>query len=74
MDAIDAKDTLRDAKTNTKEGVRELDGHQVKDDIGNAGDRLRDDLGKAGDKARDEFDKLHRDAHAAYDEKSNAGR
>jgi hypothetical protein len=64
---MDVKDTLRDVKTDTKEAVREVDGHQVKDDVGNAGDRLRDDAGKVGDKLRDEADRLHRDAHTGYD-------
>lgn len=65
---MDVKDTLRDVKTDTKEAAREVDGHQLKDDIGNAGDRLRDDLGKAGDKMRDDMDDVHRRAHETADE------
>ena len=61
---MDVKDTLRDAKTNTKAAVRESDGHQLGDDIANAGDRVRDGLGKLGDKARDEIDRVHGKAHA----------
>jgi len=71
---MDVKDTLRDVKTNTKEAAREVDGHQLKDDVGNAGDRMRDDLGKAGDRMRDEADKLHRDAHETADETSTERR
>jgi len=61
---MDVKDTLRDAKTNTKAAVRESDGHQWSDDVANAGDRVRDDLGKLGDKVRDEVDRVHGKAHA----------
>lgn len=50
---MDVKDTARDLKTDTKEVIRDADGHQVKDDLGNAGDRMKDDLGKAGDQLRD---------------------
>jgi hypothetical protein len=60
---MDAKDTLRDLKTNSKGAVREADGHQLKDDVGNAGDRIRDGLGKAGDKVDD----LHRRTHDGAD-------
>ncbi len=61
---MDVKDTLRDAKTNTKAAVRESDGHQLSDDVANAGDRVRDDLGKLGDKVRDDVDRVHGKAHA----------
>jgi hypothetical protein len=71
---MDVKDTLRDVKTNTKEAAREADGHQLKDDIGNAADRVRDDLGKAGDKLRDEADRLHQDAHRQYDKSTGEPR
>ncbi len=60
---MDAKNTLRDLKTNSKGAAREVDGHQLKDDVGNAGDRIRDGLGKAGDKVDD----LHRQAHEGAD-------
>ena len=53
---MDVKDTLRDIKTDTKEAARKVDGHQLKDDVGNSGDRIRDGLGKFGDKVRDEAD------------------
>ncbi len=57
---MNVKNTLRDVKTDTKEAVRELDGHQLKDDVANAGDRARDELGKFGDKVHDEVDKARR--------------
>jgi hypothetical protein len=53
---MDVKDSLRDIKTDTKEAARRVDGHQLRDDVGNAGDRIRDGLGKFGDKVRDEAD------------------
>ena len=71
---MDVKDTLRDAKTDTKEAARDVDGHQFKDDIANAGDRIRDDLGKAGDKVRGEVDDLHRQAHETADEAADQRR
>ncbi|HEX7671175.1 MAG TPA: hypothetical protein VF395_16390 [Polyangiaceae bacterium] len=64
---MDTKDTLRDLKTDAKGAAREADGHQLKDDVGNAGDRIRDGLGKAGDKVGDEVDSLHRQAHEGAD-------
>ena len=45
------KDTLRDIKTDTKEAARKVDGHQLRDDVGNSGDRIRDGLGKFGTKS-----------------------
>ena len=71
---MDVKDNLRDLKTDTKEAVRDAHGHQLKDDVANAGDRIRDDLGKAGDKVRDEVDRLHRDAHQEHDEATSERR
>lgn len=64
---MDVKNTLRDVKTGTKEAAREVDGHQLKDDVGNAGDRIRDGLGKFGDKVRDEADQAHRNVHETGD-------
>jgi hypothetical protein len=48
----DVKRVYREGETKTKETARELDGHSVSDDIGNAGDELRKNLGNAGDRAR----------------------
>ena len=64
---MDAKDTLRDLKTNSKGAAREADGHQLTDDIGNAGDRIRDGLGKAGDRAGERVDNRHRRTHEGTD-------
>jgi hypothetical protein len=58
---MDVKDTLRDVRTNVKEAAREADGHQLKDDVANAGDRIRDGLGKFGDKVRDEANEARRE-------------
>jgi hypothetical protein len=42
----------REVETETKKGMRELDGHDVGDDIGNAGDEVKKDLGNLGDDVR----------------------
>ena len=46
------KKGVRDVEDAVKRVGREADGHQVTDDIGNAGDRVRTDLGTMGDDAR----------------------
>ena len=48
----DAKRIYREGEQKIKETVREVDGHDVGDDIGNAGDEIRKDLGNAGDDMR----------------------
>ncbi len=48
----DIKKAGRDVQTETKKQVRDLDGHDLGDDIGNAGDEIRKDLGNAGDDIR----------------------
>lgn len=58
----DAKRIYREGETKAKEGLRELDGHDVGDDIGNAGDELRKDLGNAGDRLREAGDRAEDDA------------
>jgi hypothetical protein len=62
----DAKRVEREIETETKRGVRELDGHDLGDDIGNAGDEAKKDLGNLGDDLRrggrdigDELDKRY---------------
>jgi hypothetical protein len=62
----DAKRVGRDVETETKKGIRELDGHDLGDDIGNAGDEVKKDLGNLGDDLRrggrdagDELDKRY---------------
>ncbi len=48
----DAKKLSRTVENKGREVGRELDGHDVGDDIGNAGDDLRAGLGNAGDSVR----------------------
>lgn len=42
----------REVETETKKGMRELDGHDLGDDIGNAGDEIKKNLGNVGDDLR----------------------
>ena len=42
----------REVETETKKGMRELDGHDLGDDIENAGDEVKKDLGNIGDDLR----------------------
>jgi hypothetical protein len=53
----DIKKAGRDIETGTKKRVRDLDGHDIGDDVGNAGDEIRKDLGNAGDHIRTEAGK-----------------
>jgi hypothetical protein len=53
----DAKRIYREGEDKAKEAAREVDGHQVTDDIGNAGDEIRKNLGNAGDQLRDAGDR-----------------
>jgi hypothetical protein len=48
----EAKRAGREVETETKKGVRELDGHDLGDDIANAGDEAKKDLGNFGDDLR----------------------
>jgi hypothetical protein len=57
----DAKRAYRDVEDKTNKVARELDGHQVSDDIGNAGDDVRRNLGNAGDDAREAADRAGHD-------------
>jgi hypothetical protein len=54
----DLKSGYRGAENKTKEVARELDGHDVTDDIGNMGDDIRKGLGDAGDQLRRGADDL----------------
>jgi hypothetical protein len=47
-----AKRTYRDAETDLKKKARDVDGTDLKDVVGNAGDETRKDLGNAGDETR----------------------
>ena len=48
------KQAGREVETETKKGMRELDGHDLGDDVANAGDELKKDLGNLGDDLRRE--------------------
>ena len=49
-----AKQAGREIETETKKGMRELDGHDLGDDIANAGDEVKKGLGNLGDGLRRE--------------------
>jgi predicted phage gp36 major capsid-like protein len=51
----------REVETETKKQIRDLDGHDLGDDLGNAGDEVKKDLGNLGDD-------LHRGAHEVGNE------
>ena len=68
----DIKKAGRDIETGTKKRVRDLDGHDLGDDLGNAGDEIRKDLGNAGDHVRTEVGKI-RDA-SRHDEPARTPR
>ena len=59
---MDVKKPAREVENKSRELGRELDGHDVGDDIGNAGDDIRKDLGNAGDDIRRQADEARRDA------------
>lgn len=44
----------REVETDAKKGMRELDGHDLGDDIANAGDEAKKNLGNVGDDLRRE--------------------
>ncbi len=50
----EAKRAGREIETETKKGMRELDGHDLGDDVANAGDEAKKDLGNLGDDLRRE--------------------
>jgi hypothetical protein len=52
MDQI--KHVGREVETETKKQIRDLDGHDLGDDIGNAGDEVKKNLGDLGDDLRRE--------------------
>ncbi|HEX7473622.1 MAG TPA: hypothetical protein VF323_11110 [Candidatus Limnocylindrales bacterium] len=58
----DIKKAGREIETGTKKRVRDVDGHDIGDDIGNAGDEIRKDLGNAGDHIRTEVGKVRDEA------------
>jgi hypothetical protein len=68
----DMKKAGRNIATETRKQVREIDGHQLDDDVGNAGDEIRKDLGNAGDEIRKDLgkagDHIRREGEAWRDE------
>lgn len=48
----DIKRVGRKVETETKKKLRDLDGHDLGDDLGNAGDEIKKDLGNLGDDLR----------------------
>ena len=48
----DIKRAGRELETDTRKKLRDLDGHDLGDDIGNVGDEIRKDVGDAGDDIR----------------------
>jgi hypothetical protein len=63
----DVKRAGREIETDAKKGMRELDGHDLGDDIANAGDEVKKDLGNLGDDVRREGrevgEELHEELH-----------
>lgn len=74
----DMKQAGRNIATETKKQARELDGHQLGDDIGNAGDEIRKDLGNAGDEVHKDLgkagDHIRREGEAWRDEPARTPR
>ena len=48
----DMKHSYRDIKTRVRKSARGVDGTDLKDRVGNAGDEARKDLGNLGDDVR----------------------
>jgi hypothetical protein len=65
------KEAGREVETETKKGLRELDGHDLGDDVANAGDEIKKDLGNLGDDLRREGrevgQELDRNLHESTD-------
>ena len=61
------KQTGRDIETETRKHMRDLDGHDLGDDLGNAGDEIKKDLGNVGDEIKKDVggfaNDLHRSGH-----------
>jgi hypothetical protein len=64
------KEPLRDAEQGVKKTLREVDGHDVSDDLGNAGDEIRKDLGNAGDDVRRGTERAIDDVDRKVDEET----
>jgi hypothetical protein len=57
----EVKKTYRDFETETKKVARDVGGHDLGDDVGNAGDEARRRLGNLGDDTRREIDEQERE-------------
>lgn len=68
------KEAGREIETETKKGMRELDGHDLGDDIGNAGDEIKKDLGNLGDDIRREGREVGRELDEELQDKHDAPR
>jgi hypothetical protein len=56
-----AKHAYREGEARVKEAARDVDGHDIGDDVGNAGDQVRKGLGNAGDAVRRTADHVAED-------------
>lgn len=68
------KQAGREVETQTKKGMRELDGHDLGDDIANTGDEVKKDLGKLGDDLRREGREAGRELDQELHERTDAPR
>ncbi len=50
------KQTTREIETRAKARLRDLDGHDIGDDVANARDEIRERLANAGDRVRETVD------------------
>jgi hypothetical protein len=64
----DVKKGYREVEDKNRELGREADGHDLGDDIGNAGDEIRKDLGNAGDDIRRGAKDMERDVERKADD------
>ncbi len=60
MDGI--KKTVRETDKKVREAGREVDGHDVRDDVGNVGDEIKTRVGDAADDVRTGVGNLEREA------------
>jgi hypothetical protein len=58
----DTKKVYREGEKDMKEAGRDLDGHDLGDDVGNIGDEARARVGNAGDDLRRGAQDLEREA------------
>ena len=50
------KQAYREVEQDAKKALRDADGHDIKDDLGNLGDEVRKNLENAGDEVRKNLD------------------